>query len=366
MSLLKKLPKPDAPCYVSRYTKGVAMPDVEVFDRLVVIASILKLKDWLTAKDIRSELRLNYMTFVCARTVRRDLERLQKDYGAPIKRYKRGDTYRYHLTNPNWDFKREIDSVSPRNLQALLLATELVRQFEGTPFYGGLEILARNLYARCEQRALLPDMTNKVQFLSPPAAPVEPQVWESIMTGVLENRMMRIRYQPYGKSAMGMTIAPYRLVSLENEWYLFSEKQETPRTQIRQLAVRNISSPVLNKKTFSRSSAREKEIQDMLDHRFGWFACDRDIQQVTVVFDTAIRYLLDTRSWHKKQTKRDLENGDLEICFPASGGGGEQFHFFEVRKWILAYGRFVKSVSPPKLKQYVLDDLMATLSNLAD
>ncbi|MBL7012735.1 MAG: WYL domain-containing protein, partial [Kiritimatiellales bacterium] len=121
-------------------------------------------------------------------------------------------------------------------------------------------------------------------------------------------------------------------------------------------------SPEVLQKNFR--DEHKDEIDNMLDYRFGWFACDRDIQQVTVVFDKAMNYLLGTRVWHKKQTKRILENGDLEIRFPTSADGPEQFRFFEVRKWILGYAGYVKKIEPELLRNLVLADIKTAQETL--
>jgi len=335
--------------------------------RLKAIVSVLhhwKYEEPLTKSKIVEWLSNIAVLDACGKTIGRDLKALIKGYDAPLRYTSEKGWY---LTDPAWACEFDLDDVSAQEVYALALATELTAQFKGTPLHKELKELTRSLQARYEEEHELPEnLTKKVQFLSPPAAPVDPPVWDAIMTGLLENRMMKIKYQPYGRPETEMTLAPCRLVSLENEWYLFSEKQSTLRTQIRQLAVRNISHPIVLETTFNDSPVREKEIQDMLDHRFGWFACEREIERVTVVFDKTVSYLLDTRTWHKKQTKRTLENGDLEISFPTSGAGNDPFRFFEVRKWILSYGRYVKSVSPAKLKKYVLEDLKAAQDNLAD
>jgi predicted DNA-binding transcriptional regulator YafY len=338
------------------------MPNDVRWDRLLAIISILKkwkYREPLTKQRILDRLDADHMIFVGGKTIQRDIEILQTDYEAPIE-YTAQKGYR--LTDPNWDFKREIDMVSPRNLHALMMATELTAQFKGTPLHGGLKTLTETLKTRCDRSALSKNLTSKVQFLSPPAAAIDPAVWDAIMTGLLERRWMEIQYCRYESAGTEMTIAPCRLVSLENEWYLFSEKKGAK--EIRQLAVRNIRDPKVLKKRFT--AEHEPEINKMLDHRFGWFACDRDIQQVTVVFDKAMNYLIDTRVWHTKQTKRILENGDLEIRFPTSADGPEQFRFFEVRKWILGYAGYVKKIEPELLRSLVLADIERAQRNLSN
>lgn len=338
------------------------MPNDIRWDRLLVIIAILKkwkYREPLTKPRILQRLDADHMIFVGAKTIQRDIEILQTDYEAPIEYTAQKG---YHLTDPAWEFKREIDTVDPRNLHALILATELTAQFKGTPLHGGLKTLTETLKTRCDRSALAKDLTSKVQFLSPPAAEIDPVVWDAIMTGLLGRRWMTIQYCRYGGVASEMTIAPCRLVSLENEWYLFSEKKGAK--EIRQLAVRNIHNPKVLQKRFM--AEHESEINRMLDHRFGWFACARELQQVTVVFDKAMNYLLDTRVWHKKQTKRILDNGDLEIRFPASANGPDQFRFFEVRKWILGYAGYVKKIEPELLRNLVLDDIETAQRNLSN
>ena len=371
MSLLKKLPKPDVPCYVRCLSREVEMarkkrlenPDGDLNDRLKIIVDALrayaKRTDPLNKCDLLA--LMEYANIIVdERTVRRDLNFLREEYEAPIKYSKE---YGFHLTDPSWEWIFEREEVSARDVYTLSLATALTAQFEGTPLHTDFNWLTKTVKARYElNRASLPDMTGKIAFLAPPAAPIAPAIWQAMMKGLREKRWLKIQYKPYGQEVMELRIAPCRLVSLENEWYLFSRKSGD--LIVRQLAVRNIlQAEVLTDRFTNDSSVAVKKA---LDHRFGWFACDRDIQQVTVVFDKAIRYLVDTRIWQKKQSKRTLENGDLEISFPTSAAGDEKFRFFEVRKWILAYGRYVKSVSPPKLKQYVLDDLKAAQSNLTE
>jgi len=342
--------------------KKLENPEYRPIDRHKIIVSRLKLytnrSDPLTRAALILSLK-NHGITVDPKTVGRDIKVLIKKYEAPIKS---SATRGYYLTDPDWDCDFEINDVSSSDVYSMAFATSLAAQFKGTPLHEDLNKLAKAIKDRYEQdKNPLPDVDKKIAFLAPPAAPVQPEIWQIIMTGLLEKRWLKIQYKPYEQNVMELRIAACRLVSLENEWYLFSRKSGD--LIIRQLAVRNILQAELQKDRFTDDSSQT--VDKAIDHRFGWFACDREIQQVTVVFDKAIRYLVDTRIWHKKQTKRDLENGDLEISFPTSSDGGTQFRFFEVRKWILAYGRFVKSVSPPKLKQYVLDDLKATLSNLA-
>ena len=340
------------------------MSYAEQISRYKAIARLLK--EWGYEKPLTKQVVLEMLSAAdvldaSKKTIQRDIKRLKEDYEAPIEYSPQKG---FHLTDPTWICDFDLEEVEAQDVYALALATELAAQLEGTPLHEHLSRLEKILKQRYEQSSIYngADLQKKVQFLSPPAAVVNRDIWNAVIDGLLDKKWMKIKYCRYGGEASEMEIAPCRLVSLENEWYLFSEKRTTARPQIRQLAMRNIKNAEVLSSHFQNE--HEKEINSMLEHRFGWFACEREIQTITVVFDKAVSYLLDTRVWHKKQEKRILENGDLEISFPTSAAGQEQFRFFEVRKWIQSYAGYVKKVEPELLRNLVLADIKTAQETL--
>jgi predicted DNA-binding transcriptional regulator YafY len=324
--------------------------------RLRTIADLLKTYRYrkpLTRQRVVEILRDDYsLGEVALKTVSRDMETLQSDFDAPIDQTsQRG----YYLTDPSWVF--HIESFTAHEVQTLLLATELTAQYKGSPLHHNLKNLTKTLQARCPEK-ISEDLTKKVEFLSPPAAHIAPHLWEPLLVGLLDKRRLQIDYTTAAGITTAIEIAPCKLVSIENEWYLFSVKRG--ETLVRQLAVRNIQNLQLLNSTFKKDY--QETIRSMLENRFGWFACDRELSTVTVTFDRAIAFIIGSRRWHATEQKELLDNGDISISFPVSGAG--HFPFFEVRQWILGYAPYVKEISPPELKQMIISDLQTSYSYL--
>lgn len=324
--------------------------------RLRAIAEIIKTYRGprpLTRQKVLDSLNLRRLPVVSIRQISRDIETLQLDYNAPIEQDNRRG---YYLEAPDWTF--ELSSFRPEEIQTLILATELAAQHKGSPIYNELKQLTETLKERCSGNVPA-DLENKVEFLSPPAAFIKPEIWSILFEGLINKRRLKITYTNAKQKKSVMDIAPCKLVSIENEWYLFAVRKG--EKNILQLAVRNIEDPKLQNAPFKKDYL--KEIQSMLEHRFGLFACDKDITQVTVVFDKEVAYLVKSRRWQKQQKQTTLKNGDVKITFPASAVG--DWPFFGIRRWVLGYGPYVKEVHPKDLRRLILDDMRRTGIRLA-
>jgi predicted DNA-binding transcriptional regulator YafY len=320
----------------------------------------------LTRKEIAIRLKNNYRVFnlktdkpISEKQIGRDInEYLIPVLNAPIN----SDSSGYLLHNKEWEFegwRNAIDTFQKNEVQALMLASELVNQYKGIPLHRELEHLSTVLKARCSEK--IPDeLANKIVFLSPPASHIKEDFWTSLLDALVEKKLLNIQYTSNSGKTSEVDIAPCRLASIENEWYLFCVKKD--QTKVLQLAVRNIDHINLTATTFQDDYS--EKIENMLDNRFGWFANDQKLERVSVVFDKSIARYMQPRIWQKKEEKEILPNGDLRISFIASANGS--IPFFEVRKWILGYGSWVKEISPRKLKAGVLRDLKKTYIRLAE
>ena len=60
------------------------------------------------------------------------------------------------------------------------------------------------------------------------------------------------------------------------------------------------------------------------------------------------------RQWHPKQEVKLLKDGRAEISFDAKGD-------LEVKRWVMAFGRYAKVKSPKWLKDQILEEARAML-----
>lgn len=89
---------------------------------------------------------------------------------------------------------------------------------------------------------------------------------------------------------------------------------------------------------------------------FAKFAGENEAFRVTVQFSQEIADEVLSRQWHPKQKVKQLKDGRVEINFDAKGD-------IEIKRWVLAFGRYAKVKSPKWLREQVLDEARAMLEN---
>jgi tetratricopeptide (TPR) repeat protein len=84
------------------------------------------------------------------KTVQRDIQLLKKKYGAPIEySSKKG----FYLTDPEWTYDLELDTIDPSQIKALMLATELLGSYKGSPMDCLLKQLVETVQGLCSEKA---------------------------------------------------------------------------------------------------------------------------------------------------------------------------------------------------------------------
>jgi predicted DNA-binding transcriptional regulator YafY len=102
------------------------------------------------------------------------------------------------------------------------------------------------------------------------------------------------------------------------------------------------------------------EVPDDFDYeryssqRFGIFAGDKEFE-VRVWFDCEHAPYVMERQWHPEQALEAAQDDGLILSFPVR-------HLFEVKRWLLSWGRGVKVLGPPELVAEVQEELVAVLA----
>jgi predicted DNA-binding transcriptional regulator YafY len=285
---------------------------------------------------------------VSTKTVQRDIEFLKDRMGAPLEydALQRG----FYYTEPT--FMLPAVQMNEGELAALLMSSRVLEQFKGTP-------LAEKLTAIFEKlSALLPDtitvrpeeLFTKFSFTAPPAMPVSSTVWNTVVQGLENQQMLEIRYRNWSGEKTSR-VAPVHLANLQGDWYLFV--QYAGFDNFRQLALARIQQVKLlkDKAVIAGTFDPKKE----LANTFSKFAGENEVFRVTVQFDAEIADEVLERQWHPEQTVKNLKNGGVEISFAAKGD-------LEVKRWVLAFGRYANVKSPQWLKEQIDEEIRAMLS----
>jgi len=285
---------------------------------------------------------------ISTKTAQRDLEYLQDRMGAPLEydALKRG----FYYTEPT--FMLPAVQMNEGELAALLMGSKALEQFQGTP-------MAEKLTAVFEKLAtFLPDnitvrpeeLFSHFSFISPPAMPISAKVW-TVVVQALENRqMIEIQYRNWSGEKTSR-VAPVHLANLQGDWYLFV--QYDGFDNFRQLALARIQSvKLLSKKADIVGSFDPKK---ELANTFSRFAGENKAFLVTVQFDPEIAVSVQERQWHPEQRVKNLKGGGVEISFEAKGD-------IEIKRWVMAYGRYAKVKSPKWLKELITKEARAMLA----
>ena len=284
---------------------------------------------------------------ISTKTAQRDFEFLRDRMGAPIEydALKRGYFYR----EPT--FMLPAVQMNEGELAALLMGSKALEQYKGTPMAEKLTAVFDKL------SALLPDnitvrpeeLFTRFSFTAPPAMPISSSVWKNAVQALETHQWIEIRYRNWSgeKSAR---VAPVHLANLQGDWYLFVQYEGFDN--FRQLALARIQNvkPLSKKADIKGSFDPKKE----LANTFSRFAGENKAFQVTVQFHPEIAVSVLERQWHPEQKVKNLKDGGVEISFEAKGD-------LEIKRWVMAYGRYAKVKSPKWLKDVIADEVRAML-----
>jgi len=238
-------------------------------------------------------------------------------------------------------------------LAALLTGSKMLEAFQGTPTAEKLSSVFNKL------SALLPDnitvrpdeLFTRFSFSAPPAMPISSNVWKKVVQGLENQQMLEVQYRNW-KGEVTHRVAPVHLANLQGDWYLFVQFEGFDN--FRQIALARIQSiKLLSKKAeIDGKFDPKKELADT----FSKFAGDNKPFRVTVQFDPEISDSVLERQWHPKQEVKILKDGRVEISFDAKGD-------IEIKRWVMAFGRYAKVKSPKWLKDQITAEARAMLKN---
>jgi proteasome accessory factor B len=304
-------------------------------------------------KQIRDNKFPNCTTFaaeweISTKTAQRDIDFMKDRMEAPIEfdYLKRG----FYYTEPT--FMLPAIQMNEGELAALLMGSRMLQAFQGTPMAEKLSTVFDKL------SAFLPDnitvrpeeLFTRFSFISPPAMPVSSKVWNTVVQGLETHQWIEIQYRNWSGEKTAR-VAPVHLANLQGDWYLFVQYEGFDN--FRQLALARIQSvKLLSKKAEIKGTFDPKK---ELSNTFSKFAGENKTFQVTVQFHPEIAVSVQEQQWHPEQKVKNLKNGCVEISFEAKGD-------IEIKRWVMAYGRYAKVKSPKWLKDEIAEEVRAMLA----
>lgn len=299
-------------------------------------------------RQIRGGKHPNCLTFaadweVTQKTVQRDIDYLRDQCGAPVVYHRTHKGFRYE--NPTWMLPAVM--LSEGELLAVLLGARVLDQYQGTPVARQLTGIYSKLAALLPGRvSVAPEfLYSRFSVTSPPARAVRPEIWSTMIRGLLDERQVIIRYARFDQRSRPdktSTICPYHIASLQGEWYVFGV--HAGHSDVRQFSMARIEAAKVTHERFSVPI--DFDPKSLLASAFGRYAAGDHAHTVRLLFSREVADWITERQWHPQQSLKRRRNGYIELAFPAKG-------LFEVQRWVLSWGHHVKVLAPVELRRNV-------------
>jgi predicted DNA-binding transcriptional regulator YafY len=289
-------------------------------------------------------------------TLKRDLEYLRDQLGAPIEYDRFSNGYRMGVEGRG--HKHELPGMwfSERELYSLLMAHQLLTELDSD---GVISRHLQPLLDRIHQMlgtsdAEARELLKRVKITGSAKRPVSSQFFELIGEALLKRRRVRMRYLTRGRGERSdRDVSPQRLVHYRNTWYV--DAWCHTRERLLRFALDAIeSAEALEAKS---KDVPLKQVEAEMDGGYGIYAGAKR-QWAKVVFQAQTAQWVSREEWHPEQRGRWLEDGLYELEVPYANET-------EIVMDILRHGEHARVCSPPSLARTVKERLTAASARYA-
>ena len=314
------------------------MPSAQLVRQWLVLRTLESCRAGKTAVELARELGAS------RRTIYRDLHALG-DAGFPIYQEDQG---RWALVE-GWRSKLP-PPFSPTELMSLWLYRDLLKGFQGTPFFEPLESLFQKVKATLPPESLA--YLEQVQAgFSVGLKPYKDYsrlstILEQVHQAVVEGRRLEIAYRPLFRDEETLRkIDPYRVWYFEGSLYLIAYCHL--RGEMRMFVLDRMRMVRLSEETFQ--VPEDFDLEEFLKDSFRVMRGER-VHRVRIRISPAWSRLVAEKVWHQSQEIERLAEGGIVISFAVSDLG-------EVKRWALSLGQEAEVLEPPELREQLCQEL---------
>ena len=319
--------------------------------RLYKIEQLIRLRGSVSFAQLLEALE------VSPATLKRDLEYLRDQLGAPIAYDRDSNGYRFAETagTARPAQKHELPGLwfSERELYSLLMAHQLLAGLDAD---GTLSRHLQPLLDRIHEllgpggdrdaQALM----KRVKIVSALRRPVPPECFERMGEALLRRRRLQMRYLTRARGTVGeREVSPQRLVHYRNTWYLDAWCHR--REQLLRFALDAVQEArVLDARA---KDVPLRQVQTELDGGYGIFAGGTR-REALLRFSPQAAPWISREEWHPEQQGRLLADGSWELRLP-------YVDETELVMDLLRQGEQVQVLAPASLRSAVRQRLAAAL-----
>jgi len=249
-------------------------------------------------------------------TLKRDLDYLKDQLGAPIEYDRFLNGYRFGADYRGR--KHELPGLwfSERELYSLLMAHQLLSELDSEGVISRhLQPLLERIHqmlgtGEAEAKALL----KRVKIIGTAKRPVPSQFFELVGEALLKRRRLHMRYLTRGRGEVSeRDVSPQRLVHYRSTWYV--DAWCHTREKLLRFALDAIEeASALDQKAKEVSL---KAVEGELDGGYGVFA-GKNVHSATLLFTAEAAQWVSKEEWHPQQRARWRDEGGYELSIPYS------------------------------------------------
>lgn len=274
------------------------------------------------------------------RSIKRDIEFMRDQLGAPIAWDAAGHSYVYSSPCDLLPLLR----IDASEALALTLAGRTFAAWHGTPLGRALTAALGKIAGVIGGAVSLP-VSEIDQLVSQPAAgpaiDAEHRHFATILEATRRHRALRIIYQKPRPGAAPETrlVHPLHLACLDHRWVLIAH--DPARRAPRNFLLGRIREAAATAATFTPPP--DFDLKAYLRGSLGRFTGGGEETEVRLAFDATLAPYLRERPWHASQTITDRPAGSLEVTLRLN-------NLTDVRRHILACGRHIEVLAPAELR----------------
>jgi predicted DNA-binding transcriptional regulator YafY len=283
-------------------------------------------------------------------TIGRDIRFMKLTLNAPIKYDARSRGFYY--SKPKYRIRMGFSGAD--ELLALGMAKSILAMYKDTPIYNAAYNLLNSIIAPMAAESNSDWYENRIVVPILPSSPVLPDVWNSIITSLKENRILTFQYKGEKDDIYkGRRVWPYQLLFDSGLWYLYGYAEDRNGPRVYSLV--RMKNVVLAKSTFSLPKNFDYRAIFGSSH-FGIFAGVKKYQFKIAFYGNSADWVRE-RKWADDQKITETENGVI-ITFTST-------QFNKVVEWMFSRGSTARPLEPELLVTTWLKNIEDT-QKLAD
>jgi len=305
---------------------------------LLAIDSAIKAGGYPNCEQLARELEMS------GRTVRRNIEFLRDELGAPIEYDARHRGWTY--TQRDWSLPGL--RLTEGELLGLALAQMALQCYRGTPLQRHVEKLTRKIQAALPEEVNVDaaGLASLFEFSLGPTAPFKPEHWETLAQAASKRHTVWMRYHTLWKhEETTRKVDPYLLRCYRGDWYLIGF--DHLRSALRIFNIARIIE--------LRDTGCDFDFNPAFDAASffkGTFKVSRRLERhkVKIRFSGVAARLVAEKQWHASQKLTPKKDGSILFEMTVAD-------LDEVLSWVLSFGAMAEVIGPQELRKGVVNNI---------